>query len=537
MLKKTVLAALLLLSFLAVASVEIASQYVSGLFEGRYEEVYELQDSSMKKAQPLSAIRKLQGQLLSQIGKPLAILDTQEVTQGELVSYIMATEFRAGIFDLIVTVNSEEKVAGFFVRQSSYVKSEKQPVEIMEGDALVNQYLNGFFSGKYEEIYEMQSERLKEAQTVEVLKSLHGQLKGQIGNPLQTLNVEKIENDGLMSYVMTTKFEAGVFDVTVTVDSGNMVAGFFVRPSSYSDRPLPDYADSSSYIEQDITVGSEPYYLPAKLMVPGGLDSYPLVIILQGSGTHDVDGTLGPNKPYRDIAVGLASRGIATLRYPKRYLVYPDRVAEIGTSAEAEYIEDALTVIAQMKGIPQFSGIYLAGHSMGGMVAPWIAEEAGVSGVIVLAGSPVKLAQISMDQVLDLMGDQLTQEQKDQAVEFYTQLLEQKIPAETDLGQGLTASYYYSLDRYFCMPVLENTELPVLIVNAELDFQSPAGYFDIFAQRLGDRENVTLKLLPNLNHIFNETDGTIKGIEEYDRPGYVAVELIDLLEQWVKDQK
>ena len=291
----------------------------------------------------------------------------------------------------------------------------------------------------------------------------------------------------------------------------------------------------ADYTEQDITVGKDPYYLPAKLMVPNGLESYPLVIILQGSGTHDIDGTLGPNKPYRDLAAGLASRGIATLRYPKKYYVYPQQAAEIGINADAEYIEDALTIIGQMKGIPQFSSIYLAGHSMGGMVAPWIAREAGVDGMILLAGSPMKLAQISLDQNLDLVGDQLTEEQKAQVKDFFTKMLNQEIPPETDLGQGITAGYYYSFDKYFCMPVLEETEMPVLIVNAELDFQSPKKYFDVFVEKLGDRPNITLKLLPGLNHIFNETDGTIKSVEEYDRSGYVAVELIDLLESWIKE--
>ncbi len=430
--RKLVLLLVILFSVLAVASVDIASQYINGLYEGRFEEIYQMQDETMKKAQPVTVLKNLKTQLDVQLGKPIATLDIQQVQQGEYMVYVLATEFKAGIFDFIVTLNTEGKVAGFFVRPSSYKKTETQPVEVPE------------------------------------------------------------------------------------------------------ERALPEYVNPADYTEQDITVGKDPYYLPAKLMVPNGLESYPLVIILQGSGTHDIDGTLGPNKPYRDLAAGLASRGIATLRYPKKYYVYPQQAAEIGINADAEYIEDALTIIGQMKGIPQFSSIYLAGHSMGGMVAPWIAREAGVDGMILLAGSPMKLAQISLDQNLDLVGDQLTEEQKAQVKDFFTKMLNQEIPPETDLGQGITAGYYYSFDKYFCMPVLEETEMPVLIVNAELDFQSPKKYFDVFVEKLGDRPNITLKLLPGLNHIFNETDGTIKSVEEYDRPGYVAVELIDLLEEWIK---
>lgn len=430
--RKLVLLLVVLFSVLAMASVDIAIQYINGLYEGRFEEIYQMQDETMRKAQPVTVLKNLKTQLDVQLGRPIATLDVQQVQQGEYMVYVFATEFKAGIFDFIVTLNTEGKVAGFFVRPSSYKKTETQPVEVPE------------------------------------------------------------------------------------------------------ERALPEYVNPADYTEQDITVGKDPYYLPAKLMVPNGLESYPLVIILQGSGTHDIDGTLGPNKPYRDLAAGLASRGIATLRYPKKYYVYPQQAAEIGINADAEYIEDALTIIGQMKGIPQFSSIYLAGHSMGGMVAPWIAREAGVDGMILLAGSPMKLAQISLDQNLDLVGDQLTEEQKAQVKDFFTKMLNQEIPPETDLGQGITAGYYYSFDKYFCMPVLEETEMPVLIVNAELDFQSPKKYFDVFVEKLGDRPNITLKLLPGLNHIFNETDGTIKSVEEYDRPGYVAVELIDLLEEWIK---
>ena len=129
----------------------------------------------------------------------------------------------------------------------------------------------------------------------------------------------------------------------------------------------------------------------------------------------------------------------------------------------------------------------------------------------------------------------MTEEQKAQTIEFFTQLLNGEIPEETEIAPGLTAGYYYSLDRYFCMPVLEETELPVLIANAELDFQSPKHYFDIFAEELGESPNVTLELLEGLNHIFIETDGTIKSIEEYNRPGYVSAELIDLIVEWIKE--
>ena len=52
--------------------------------------------------------------------------------------------------------------------------------------------------------------------------------------------------------------------------------------------------------------------------MPVGDGPFPAVVLVHGSGPHDRDETIGPNKPLRDVADGLASRGIAVLRYEKR---------------------------------------------------------------------------------------------------------------------------------------------------------------------------------------------------------------------------
>ncbi|MGW4591215.1 hypothetical protein ACWEKJ_28175 [Amycolatopsis thermoflava] len=51
-----------------------------------------------------------------------------------------------------------------------------------------------------------------------------------------------------------------------------------------------------------------------------------------GAGPQDRDETTGPNKPLKDLAWGLASRGLAVVRFDKR--------AGAQTMAE-EYVPDA----------------------------------------------------------------------------------------------------------------------------------------------------------------------------------------------------
>ena len=61
-------------------------------------------------------------------------------------------------------------------------------------------------------------------------------------------------------------------------------------------------------------------------MIPNGKGPFPGVVLVHGSGAHDRDETLGPNKPFRDLAEGLASCGVAVLRYEKRNHVHAQKI-------------------------------------------------------------------------------------------------------------------------------------------------------------------------------------------------------------------
>ncbi|HPE54746.1 MAG TPA: DUF3887 domain-containing protein, partial [Mesotoga prima] len=268
MIKRILVSTVLIASVLSFASIDVAEQYFNSFFNGKYPEAYELQNAEMKKAQPLSAMRNLRGQLQMQVGDFLRVLDINEVPQGDLVSYLFACEFKAGIFDVIITLDAEEKVAGFFIRPSSYVELETETVMIETGNEVVDTYINGFFSGKFEEIFELQNEQVKASLSPEALSGAYANIVSMAGEFEEVLNLESSKSDGMISFVLACRFANGIFDITVTLDKDEKVAGFYFRQSAYSERELPDYADPSTYTEQDITVGKEPYYLPAKLMVP-----------------------------------------------------------------------------------------------------------------------------------------------------------------------------------------------------------------------------------------------------------------------------
>lgn len=399
-------------------------------------------------------------------------------------------------------------------------------------------YLNRFFTQDFRAMYEMQDSTMRSVMGVNALAGTYATVKQQFGEVEELLTSSMVPSGDYEVHIFTFRLSGGIFDFIVTTDNQEKVAGFQIRQSSYGMQ-VPDYADESLFIDQEITVGKEPYYLRGFLTVPTDKESFPLVILVQGSGSHDADVTIGPNKIFRDIAWGLASRGIGVLRYEKRTYRYGAQIVEEGVIpiAEVEYIDDLVIIVEQARTIPGVSDIILAGHSLGGSVVPWVAEEMEVEGIILLAASPKRLAEISLGQNIDLAEEYgISQEVLEQVIELFNMILNHELPEGmvVDPQFGITTDYYYSFDRYLAMPVLKNTDLPVLIINPELDFQVPVSEFNEFEEQLCGRDNVSLVLLSGLNHLFMPVDSLMKTTEQYLVPGIVDISLIETLSGWIE---
>ena len=154
-----------------------------------------------------------------------------------------------------------------------------------------------------------------------------------------------------------------------------------------------------------ITVAADADYpLPGLLTLPDGAGPFPAVLLVHGSGPQDRDEAVGPNRPFRDLAVGLADLGVASLRYDKRTFAHGKRLADAlqgRLSVEEEVIRDALCAAALLRAEPLIrpDRVYLLGHSMGGMLAPRIDAEGGAfAGLIFWAGTPRTLDALILEQ-------------------------------------------------------------------------------------------------------------------------------------------
>ena len=151
----------------------------------------------------------------------------------------------------------------------------------------------------------------------------------------------------------------------------------------------PSYAAQKRFTERDVTVGEGPLAVPGTLTLPRRRGIRPGVVLLGGGGPFDRDEANGPNKPLKDLAWGLATRGVAVLRFDKVTYVHSAVTSEPGYTMTQEYVPHAVAAVRLLRRQPGVNParVFVLGHSLGGRVAPRVAgAEASIAGLVLLAG-------------------------------------------------------------------------------------------------------------------------------------------------------
>jgi dienelactone hydrolase len=241
------------------------------------------------------------------------------------------------------------------------------------------------------------------AMPLEKLQSFWDATLGQVGPFKAVTSTALAERQGYHVVTLTCAFEKSPLNLRLVFDKDSKIAGFFLAPVT-APWDAPDYAKPSAFHEQSVTVTTGSWQLPGTLTEPNGAGPFPAVVLVQGSGPHDEDETIGSNKPFKDLAWGLASHGIAVLRYEKRTHKYATQIAKdlANFTVKEEVTDDARSAVALLATQPEVDKkrIYVLGHSLGGMLVPRIAEgDEQIAGIIIMAGSTRQLGQIVVDQI------------------------------------------------------------------------------------------------------------------------------------------
>ena len=349
--------------------------------------------------------------------------------------------------------------------------------------------------------------------------------------------------------VVTCRFEKGPLDIKVVFDSEKRITGLWFAPSLPAiEYKAPTYANPKAFDEREVQVGVAPWILPATLALPNGDGPFPALVLVHGSGPNDRDETVGPNKPFRDLAWGLASCGIAVLRYEKRTREHASKLiaSKAGITVYEETIEDALAAVSLLRGTERIDpeSVFVLGHSLGGNLVPRIGKlDAKIAGFVVLAGSTRPLEDIYLEQmsyVLSLDGD-LSEDDRKKLGEIQRQVaqvkdlgLSESTPAG-DLPLGVPAEYWLDLRGYDPPKLAKELDHPMLILQAERDYQVTMECFEGWKKELGSRRNVQMKVYPKLNHLFVEGEGPSTP-SEYANGGNVAEEVVVDIAAWIGEQ-
>lgn len=368
------------------------------------------------------------------------------------------------------------------------------------------------------------------------LKKLWETIKSKLGN-LENIDAIQSKAQGeFFSVTLEGKFERDVQNFVLMFNKAEKITGLYMPPKAIV-YTKPFYVDTALYTEKSVYLQTPGHQLAAIITTPKNTVNFPIVVLVHGSGPADMDGTIGPNKPLKDIATGLASKGIASVRYVKRTVIYAAEFAKAFTVKE-EVLDDAVAAVALAKTVKgaDIKNVYVLGHSLGGMLAPRIATLVpDLKGIILAAAPARKLTDIIIDQ-----NKYLVAQAKDTTVATQKLLADAiktvEVSRISKLGTtikpdsiilGLPAAYWVDLNAYNQVAAAKASLKKIMVIQGGNDFQVSETDFNLWKAALMGKPNVTLKLYPEVNHLLSPQ--LEKGnVTQYQK-------MVNVSEQVVKD--
>ena len=380
------------------------------------------------------------------------------------------------------------------------------------------------------------------AMTAERLSAIWTPLRAQVGALRRLVPETATTADSLRLVELGAYFERASLRLRVAVTPAMRITGFFVIPGTPGQTapppsPPPPYADTTSFREVDVTVGEGRWRLPGTLTLPRSGGPFAAVVLVHGSGPNDRDETIGPNTPFRDLAWGLASRGIAVLRYDKRSRVHPEALTAATLTLDAEVVDDALAAIAVARSRPEIDStrLFVLGHSLGGMLAPEIAARDGrLAGVIILAAPARDIIDVLAGQ-LDYLASIATEAERQPIAAARASVAALRAPSTPgdSVVLGAPAHYWRALAAVRPAERARAAGIPLLVLHGERDYQATMDDLTLWRAAFSGVPHATVRSYPALNHLFMPGEGR-QTPADLVRPGHVAEEVVADVAEWIR---
>jgi len=421
---------------------------------------------------------------------------------------------------------------------------EKNPTNNQKTETQIAiEFMNNLSNSKYQEAYNNFNATMKESLTLNQLKESWEYIINIYGNFENITAIKESEEPNYtIIYINSTFSNNYLLIFKIVFNENNKINGFWVNEFiPISEYNPPEYINTQNFTEEEIIIGNK-WKLPATITIPNGEGPFPGVVLIHGSGPNDRDETIGPNKPFKDIAWGLASKNIVVLRYEKRTKEYSEEMSKlINFTVKEEVIDDALIAIQLLKNknyVDQ-NKIFVIGHSLGGMLAPRIAKlDINITGIIILAGPTRGLEDLIINQTKYIANlDEIIDENEKNQIDYIQEQvkkIKQLNFSENELVLGAYRSYWMDLNNYNPIETAINLSSYILILQGDRDYQVTTYDFNNWLNSIGYRENVELILYPNLNHLF--MNGSVESNpDEYQIEGHVEKKVINDISNWINN--
>ncbi len=318
------------------------------------------------------------------------------------------------------------------------------------------------------------------------------------------------------------------FDVNLSKE--NIPTQVFARPQE-PKKPYPYYTEDVKFVNKSANIT-----LAGTLSLPKKEGNFPAVILITGSGAENRDEEIFGHKPFLVLSDYLTKKGIAVLRLDDRGVGESSGNSNMSTTLDfAGDIQAGVDYLKTRNEINK-KKIGLIGHSEGGIIAPMVAGNSkDISFIVLLAGPGLRgdkilllqneliKRQIGMPEievqkenemfkgVYDLIiASAINDESLKSTISSYlkTQYNDpSKDPNVQSLTAQITNTWWYNFIKLDPLPFLKKVKCPVLALNGSKDLQVPAEVnLESIKKTLIESGNkkVTTKVLPNLNHLFQE---------------------------------
>ena len=374
------------------------------------------------------------------------------------------------------------------------------------------------------------------------IRELFPQVEGQMGKLSYRDRIRQVQEGEFQVTYQPFHFKSKTLDLKLVFNQSELISGFFFIPHKAVSLTL---IDTTLFYEEEIEVVTDKtFHLRGIASFPKTQEPVPALILVHGSGPHDMDETFGPNKLFKALAHGLAQKGIAVMRYDKRTHAYAGRpeLDIINLTLEEETIQDAISAVnlaASDKRIDK-KHVYVLGHSLGGMAAPKIAEKSKrTAGIIILAGNARPLEELLMEQYeyLFSLDSKIVPDEKQALTDLNQQIMNLQELNESGTTTGslplnLPQAYWQYLLNYNPVKTCQDLNKPVLILQGKRDYQVTTQDFELWKEKLNGHKKFQFKLYDKLNHMMQEGSGKSTP-DEYEKASTPPVYLTEDIAKWI----